>query len=226
MTFGRRRRGRGSSDRRRRREPASSEPWVPRTRLGKLIQEGRITSIEEVFMAGLQVREPQILDALIPDLQEEVININLVQKQTDAGEKSRFKAIVAVGNRDGYIGLGSGKASQVRNAIEKAAVDARLKIVPVRRGCGSWECGCGKVHSIPFQVEGKCGSVRLNVIPGPRGLGVVASEVAKVILDLAGIKDCWTRSFGSTKTVPSFAFAVFDALKETYKLITPADWVR
>jgi small subunit ribosomal protein S5 len=177
-------------------------------------------------MAGLQVREPQILDALIPDLQEEVININLVQKQTDAGEKSRFKAIVAVGNRDGYIGLGSGKASQVRNAIEKAAVDARLKIVPVRRGCGSWECGCGKVHSIPFQVEGKCGSVRLNVIPGPRGLGVVASEVAKVILDLAGIKDCWTRSFGSTKTVPSFAFAVFDALKETYKLITPADWVR
>jgi small subunit ribosomal protein S5 len=177
-------------------------------------------------MSGLQLREPQILDALIPDLQEEVININLVQKQTDAGEKSRFKAIVAVGNRDGYIGLGSGKASQVRNAIEKAAADARLKIVPVRRGCGSWECGCGKTHSIPFQVEGKCGSVRLNVLPGPRGLGVVASEVAKVILDLAGIKDCWTRSFGSTRTVPSFALAVFDALKETYKLITPTDWVR
>lgn len=224
MTPGRR--SRGSPDRRRRREPTASEPWVPRTRLGKLIQEGRITSIEEVFMAGLQVREPQILDALIPDLQEEVININLVQKQTDAGEKSRFKAIVAVGNRDGYIGLGFGKASQVRNAIEKAAADARLKIVPVRRGCGSWECGCGKSHSIPFQVEGKCGSVRLNIIPGPRGLGVVASEVAKVIFDLAGIKDCWTRSFGSTRTVPSFAFAVFDALKETYKLITPTDWVR
>jgi small subunit ribosomal protein S5 len=201
-------------------------PWVPRTRLGKLIQEGRIASIEEVFMAGLQVREHQIMDALIPDLQEEVININLVQKQTDAGEKSRFKALVAVGNRDGYIGLGAGKASQVRNAIEKAAADARLKIVPVRRGCGSWECGCGKPHSIPFQVEGKCGSVRLNIIPGPRGLGVVASEVAKVILDLAGIKDCWTRSFGSTRTVPSFAFAVFDALKETYKLITPTDWVK
>jgi small subunit ribosomal protein S5 len=210
-----------------RREPSESlEHWVPRTRLGKLIQEGRITSIEEVFTGGLQIREPQIVDALIPDIQEEVININLVQKQTDAGEKSRFKAIVAAGNRDGYIGLGSGKASQVRNAIEKAAADARLKIVPVRRGCGSWECGCGKPHSVPFQIEGKTGGAKIVVIPGPRGLGLVSSEVSKVILGLAGIKDCWTRSYGSTRTVPSFAYAVFDALKKTYSLITPADWVR
>jgi small subunit ribosomal protein S5 len=201
------------------------EHWVPRTRIGKMIQEGRITSIEEVFMGGYQLREPQVVDALLPDLQEEVINVNLVQKQTDAGEKSRFKAIVAVGNRDGYIGMGFGKASQVRNAIEKAAADARLKIVPLRRGCGSWECGCGKPHSIPFKIEGKCGSVRIDIIPGPRGLGLVASEVAKVILGLAGIKDCWTRTYGSTRTVPSFACAVFDALTKTYRLITPADWV-
>ncbi len=203
----------------------SLEQWVPRTRLGKMIQEGRVTSVEEIFMGGLQVREPQIMDSLLPDLQEEVININLVQKQTDAGEKSRFKAIVAVGNRDGYIGLGFGKASQVRNAIEKAAADARLHIVPVRRGCGSWECGCGQHHSIPFKIEGRCGSVRIDILPGPRGLGLVASEVAKVVLNLAGIKDCWTRSFGSTRTVPSFAYAVYDALKKTYSLITPADWV-
>ncbi len=209
-----------------RRNPSESlAQWIPRTRIGKMIQEGRITSIEEVFTGGLQLREPQVVDTLLPDLQEEVINVNLVQKQTDAGEKSRFRAIVAVGNRDGYIGLGSGKAKQVRNAIEKAAADARLKIVPVRRGCGSWECGCGKPHSIPFIVEGKCGSVRIDVIPGPRGLGLVASEVAKVILNLAGIKDCWTRSFGSTRTVPSFAYAVFDALRKSYSLITPTDWV-
>jgi small subunit ribosomal protein S5 len=219
-------RSRNRRDSGRRRESKPSEPWVPRTRLGKMIQEGRITSIEEVFMAGIQMKEPQIVDSLIPDLQEEVININLVQKQTDAGEKSRFKAIVAVGNRDGYIGLGSGKAPQVRNAIEKAAADARMKIVPVRRGCGSWECGCGKLHSIPFQIEGKTGGVRVVFIPGPRGLGLVASEVAKVILGLAGIKDCWTRSYGSTRTIPSFAYAVFDALKQTYNLIVPTDWVR
>jgi small subunit ribosomal protein S5 len=213
---------RGSS----RRGPSENlERWVPRTRVGKMIQEGRITSIEEIFTSGFQLREPQIVDALLPDLQEEVINVNLVQKQTDAGEKSRFKAIVAVGNRDGYIGMGSGKASQVRNAIEKAAADARLRIVPVRRGCGSWECGCGKPHSIPFRIEGKCGSVRIDIVPGPRGLGLVANEVAKVILGLAGIKDCWTRSYGSTRTVPSFAYAVFDALKKTYSIITPMEWV-
>ena len=216
-------RGRGRGERELER---SLEQWVPRTQLGKMIQEGRVTSIEEVFMGGLQLRESQIVDALLPDLQEEVININLVQKQTDAGEKSRFKAIVAVGNRDGYIGLGAGKANQVRTAIEKAAVDARLKIVPVRRGCGSWECGCGKPHSVPFQIEGKCGSVKIIIIPGPRGLGLVASEAAKVILGLAGVKDCWTRSYGSTRTVPSFAYAIFNALKKTYSLITPVDWVK
>jgi len=210
----------------RERETASLEAWVPKTRLGKMIQEGKIASVDEVFLSGLKISEPQIVDALIPDLQEEVINVNLVQKQTDAGEKSSFKAIVAVGNRDGYIGLGAGKARQVRTAIEKAAVVARLNIVPVKRGCGSWECGCGKPHSVPFQVEGKCGGVRVVIVPGPRGLGLVASEVAKAILGLAGVKDLWMRSYGATRTVPSFAFAVFDALKKTYNLITQADWVR
>ena len=208
------------------RAAARLDEWVPKTRLGKMIQEGKITSVDEVFLSGLKISEPQIVDALIPDLQEEVINVNLVQKQTDAGEKSRFKAIVAVGNRDGYIGLGAGKARQVRTAIEKAAVAARLNIVPVKRGCGSWECGCGKPHSVPFQVEGKCGGVRVVIVPGPRGLGLVASEVAKVILGLAGVKDLWMRSYGSTRTVPSFAYAVFDALRKTYSLITQADWVR
>jgi small subunit ribosomal protein S5 len=201
------------------------ESWIPRTKLGKMILERKISSIEELFMEGLKIREPEIVDILLPDLQEEVINIGLVQKQTDAGEKSQFRAIVVVGNRNGYVGLGSGKAKQVRSAIEKAAVDARLNITPVRRGCGSWECGCGKPHSLPFQVHGDCGGVEIVLIPGPRGLGIVASEAAKIILGLAGVKDCWTKSYGSTRTVPSFAFAVFDALKKTYLLITPKDWV-
>lgn len=208
------------------RETSRTEDWVPKTRLGKMIQEGKITSIDEVFLSGMKISESQIVDALLPDLQEEVINVNLVQKQTDAGEKSRFKAIVAVGNRDGYIGLGAGKASQVRNAIEKAATNARLNIVPVKRGCGSWECGCGKPHSVPFQVEGQCGGVRVVIVPGPRGLGLVSSEVAKVILSLAGVSDLWMRSYGSTRTVPSYAYAIFDAIRKSYSLITQADWVK
>ena len=201
------------------------ETWIPRTKLGKMILDGQISSMEELFMEGLKIREPEIVDTLLPNIQEEVINIGLVQKQSDAGEKSQFRAIVVVGNRDGYIGLGSGKGKQVRSAIEKGAVDARLNITPVRRGCGSWECGCGKYHSLPFQVQGDCGGVEIVLIPGPRGLGLVASEPAKIILGLAGVKDCWTNSYGSTRTVPSFAFAVFDALKNTYLLITPNDWV-
>ena len=201
------------------------EGWIPRTKLGKMISEGNISSMEEIFSEGFKIREPEIVDALLPELQEEVININLVQKQTDAGEKSQFKAIVVVGNRDGYVGLGSGKAQQVRTAIQKGAADARLNITLVRRGCGSWECGCGRPHSLPFQVQGKCGGVQVVLIPGPRGLGVVASEEAKIILDLAGVKDCWTRSYGSTRTIPSFACAVFNALRKTYSFVTPKDWV-
>ncbi len=202
------------------------EEWKPRTRLGRMILEGKISSIEEIFTEGLKIHEPQIVNILLPNLEEEVINISLVQKQTDSGEKSRFKAIVAVGNRNGFIGLGSGKASQVRTAIEKASTDARLNIIIVRRGCGSWECGCGQPHSLMFETTGKRGGAKVKLIPGPRGLGLVASEISKVILRLAGIRDCWTRSYGATRTIPSYAYAVFDALKRTYYVVTPRDWVK
>jgi len=201
------------------------EEWTPHTKLGRLVLEGKISSLEEAFADGMKIREPEIVDLLIPNLQEEVIHVGIVQKQTDAGEKTRFKSIVVVGNGDGYVGIGSGKADQVRTAIEKAANDARLNITMVRRGCGSWECGCGQPHSLPFETVGKSGSVTIRIIPGPRGLGLVASEIAKVILRLAGIKDCWTRSYGQTRTVPSFAYAVYDALRKTYEIVTPSDWM-
>ncbi|MCX8170470.1 MAG: 30S ribosomal protein S5 [Candidatus Bathyarchaeota archaeon] len=200
--------------------------WVPRTKLGRMVIEGKISSLEEIFANGFKISEPEIVNMLVPNLEEEIINIGLVQKQTDAGEKSRFKAIVAVGNRDGCLGIGAGKAAQVRTAIEKAAREARLNITIIRRGCGSWECGCGQLHSLPFEVTGKCGAVKVAILPGPRGLGLVAGEVAKVILRLAGIKDCWTRSYGPTGTIPSFAYAIFDALKKTYNVVTPMDWAR
>lgn len=202
----------------------NSQEWVPRTSLGKMVLEGRLTSLTEIFNQGYKIQEPEIIDTLIPDLQQEVLDINLVQKQTDAGEKSRFKALVVVGNYDGLFGLGVGKAKQVRAAIQKATIDAKLNIVPVKRGCGSWECGCRDPHSIPFQVVGKCGSVRIQLLPGPRGLGVVAGETAKKIISFVGVKDCWSKSYGSTRTVPSFAYATYDALKNTYKIVSPLDW--
>lgn len=204
---------------------ANLSNWVPKTKLGRLVLEGQITSIEGIFSEGYKIKEVEIIDILVPDLKDEVIDINLVQKQTDAGERSRFRAIVVVGNGAGLIGLGIGKAVRVRNAIEKGIRNAKLNLFPVRRGCASWECYCGEMHSLPFTVQGKSGSVTVTLIPGPKGLGLVAGETAKTILTLAGIKDCWSKSTGSTKTKTSFALATYNALKNTVKMMAPKDWV-
>ena len=67
----------------------------------------------------------------------------MVQKQTDAGKSSRFKCHVVVGNSDGYIGIGSAKNKEVGPGIRRAITKAKLSIIPVKRGCGSWECNCG-----------------------------------------------------------------------------------
>jgi small subunit ribosomal protein S5 len=189
-----------------------------------MVLEGTITSLDEVFNQGYKILEVGIVDTLIPDLQQEVLSVGIIQKQTDAGEKTRFKSIVVVGNYNGIFGLGYGRDKQVRAAIQKATNAAKLNIFPVKRGCGSWECSCDELHSVPFKVTGKCGSVRVELKPGPKGLGIVAGETARTIIAFAGIKDCWTKSLGSTRTIPSFAFATGNALKNTYRILTPKDW--
>ena len=202
------------------------EGWIPRTQLGRMVLEGTITSLDEVFNQGYKIQEVGVVDTLIPDLQQEVLNVSIIQKQTDAGEKTRFKSIVVVGNYNGVFGLGFGKDKQVRAAIQKATNAAKLNIFPIKRGCGSWECSCDEPHSVPFKVTGKCGSVRVELKPGPKGLGIVAGETARTIIAFAGIKDCWTKSMGSTRTIPSFAFATSNALENTYRILTPKDWTR
>jgi small subunit ribosomal protein S5 len=203
----------------------SDAGWVPKTKVGNMVLTGQIVSLNDIFTQGLKIKEPEIVDVLLPGLRQEVLGIGFVQKQTDAGEKSRFKAIVAVGNGTGFLGVGGGKARQVRSAIDKATLAAKLNVVPIRRGCGSWECGCGQSHSIPFRVRGKTGSVAIEILPGPRGLGLVGGETPKTILTLAGVKDCWTRSYGSTSTLGSMAYALYEALRSTYRIVTPKDWV-
>ncbi|RLF05051.1 MAG: 30S ribosomal protein S5 [Thermoprotei archaeon] len=200
------------------------EDWVPKTLAGRLVKEGRVTSIGQLFEMNLPIREVEIVDALLPDLKHEIVSVNLVQRQTDAGEVSQFQVAVAVGNEDGYVGVGMGKSRQIRVAIEKAIRNAKLNIVPVRRGCGSWECLCGEEHSVPFKVRGKVGSVEVVLLPAPKGVGLVASEVAKIVLRLAGIQDVWTRTRGETRTAHNMAKAVFEALKSTYKFKTVLEW--
>jgi len=199
-------------------DKSSLEGWTPKTTLGRLVLEGKITSIEEIFRNGYKIREPEIIDILLPNLTHEVLDTAFVQKQTDAGERSRFRVIVASGDMNGHLGIGFGKATQWRTAFQKAIKDAKLNMTIIRRGCGSWECDCNLPHSLPFKVEGRCGGVSVVLLPAPKGLGLVAGDITRVLLRLAGIKDCWVRTFGSTRTHSSLIKATFEALKSTYEL--------
>lgn len=189
--------------------------WEPKTKLGKLVMEGKITSMSQALRSGLPLREPEIVDALLPDLQDEVIHVRMVQRMTDSGRRTKFSVMVAVGNSDGFVGLGKAKAKEVGAAIRKALDKAKLNIIEIKRGCGSWECGCGMPHSLPFKVTGKCGSVLVTLKPAPKGVGLAVGDVAKTILRLAGVKDAWEFTRGHTKTTFNYAMATFDALKNT-----------
>lgn len=201
------------------------EDWEPRTRVGRLVKEGRITTIDEIFQQGLPLVEPEIVDMLFGDtLEDDVVDISLVQRQTDAGRKRKFRATVVVGNRNGYVGVGEAKLKEIGPAIKKAIVNAKLNIRPVRRGCGSWECSCGTLHTVPYKVSGKIGSTEVILYPAPRGLGLVVGNIAKTVLELAGIADVWSKTFGETRTTSNFAKATFEALKNSYEVMAPYDW--
>ena len=210
-------------DRGRGRRPAEKE-WIPLTRLGEMVKTGKITSIDEIFKNNYVIKEKEILDVLLPNLKEEVIDIKMVQKQTDAGENSRFKCTVVVGDGNGYIGIGSAKNKEVGPGIRRAITKAKLNIIPVKRGCGSWECNCGGHHSVPFKIEGKMGSVSIMLKPAPKGTGLACSETARLVLKLAGVEDTWTFTRGDTRSRANMAKAVFQALSNMYQVMNKNDW--
>ncbi|MCD7781450.1 MAG: 30S ribosomal protein S5 [Methanosphaera sp.] len=189
------------------------ENWEPKTELGWKVKEGEITDIDQILDKGLPIMELEIVDALLPDLEEEVMDVNLVQRMHKSGRKVNFRVIVSVGNRNGYVGLGQGKSQEVGPAIRKAVDDAKYNLIKVRRGCGDWGCGCGRQHTVPYKVEGKMSSVNVTLIPAPAGVGLAIGDVGKTILSLAGIDDVWSMCSGQTQTTINFAGAVFDALK-------------
>jgi small subunit ribosomal protein S5 len=196
------------------------EEWIPKTRLGKLVYEGQVTTFDDALKSGLPIKESGLVSALLPNLEDEVLDINMVQRMTDSGRRVKFRTTVIVGNRDGYIGLGEGKDVQVGNAIKKGIGNAKLNLLKINRGCGSWECGCGQAHTVPYQVMGEAGSVRIVLMPAPRGLGIAAGNTAKKVMEMAGIKDVWTRTAGSTRTTLNFAMATYDALLNTITVRT------
>jgi len=207
---------RNSSGPPRRRYQKPEEVWIPKTSIGKRVIAGEINSMEEILSKGLRIQEAGIVKKLLPDLKTEVIDVGIIQKMTANGQSTRFKALVAAGNENGWLGIGMGKSKQMRIAIEKANTAAYLNVSPVKLGCGSWECRCDLNHSVPFKVKGKGGSVTIEILPAPRGLGLVAGRKIKNLLKMAGIKDAWTTAKGSTPTMNSTSKAVLECLRQTF----------
>lgn len=189
--------------------------WIPKTKLGELVKSGLIT-LDKIYQNNLVVKEKEIINTLLPQVKEDVINISMVQQMTASGQRSRFKAVVIVGT-DGFIGIGMGKSKEVGPAIRKAIDKAKLSIVPVLRGCGSKECGCGGTHSVPFKINGKCGSVRIQLIPAPVGVGLACADKVKQVLRLCGVEDVWSKTFGDTRTSENLVKATYDAIKNAHK---------
>lgn len=200
-----------------------NKEWIPITKLGRLVKNKKINSIEQVFYHSISIKEQEIVDYFLgPKLKDEVIKILPVQKQTRAGQRTRFKAFVIIGDFEGHVGLGIKTAKEAATAIRGAIIVSKLSLIPARRGF--WGETEGKSHTVPVKVTGKCGSIRLRCIPAPRGTGIVAGKVPKKLLTIAGYQDVFTSSKGHTRTIGNFAKATFMAISLTYNFVTPDFW--
>jgi small subunit ribosomal protein S5 len=192
--------------------------WIPKTRLGKKVLKGEIKTMSDALRSGLSLRESQIVDYLLPNLEDEVLDVNMVQRMTDSGRRVNFVITTVIGNGDGFVGLGRARGKEVGPSIRKSIENAKKNLIEIKRGCGSWECGCGTPHSLPFKVTGKSGSVNVTLKPAPRGVTLAVGDVSKHVLRVAGVKDAWGFTKGHTKTTVNYALATFNALKETSSL--------
>jgi len=203
------------------------EVWKPKTKLGKLVKEKKIGDIDEALR--YKILEVEIIDSLV-DLKSEILNIGQAkgkfgggkrrawrqtQKKTAEGNTPTFSCMCVVGNENGYVGIGYGRAKETLPARAKALRKAKLNLFKIKRGCGSFDCTCGEPHSVPFIVEGKCGSTEIKLMPAAQGTGLVIGDECKKILKVAGIKDVYSSTKGQKRTTINLAMACIDALRKT-----------
>lgn len=213
--------------------------WTPKTALGRLVADGKITKFDQITEKGMKIMEPEIVDFFFPELQTDFVLVGQAkgkfgggqrrvykhtQKKIREGARMKFSYIAVVGNGDGYVGVGKGSSRESLPAKERAIKAAKLNMTRIIRACGSWECGCGKAHSVPFRVLGKAGSVRMKLFPAPRGSGLVTHSETRRILKIAGVSDAWSQSKGDTRSRINLAFATFNALKETIATAIPKNF--
>lgn len=208
------------------------DAWNPKTKIGQRIKAGEITDLSDILEQGEVISEPQVIDVLFPNLKSELLLVGQAkgkfgggqrrifrqtQKKTKDGNTISFVSVSACGNNDGYIGIGFGKSKETVPAKEKAIRSAKLNMIKIRRGCGSWVCNCGGFHSIPYTVIGRSGGVTIKLMPAPKGKGLIINAECAKILALAGIKDVWCKIKGPSKCRINVVKACFDALNKLTK---------
>jgi len=205
--------------------------WVPKTKLGKDVRNGKIKKIDEILDSNQKIIEDEIVDLLLP-IKTDLIAIGhakgkfgggkrrawrQTQRITQEGGVMTFSAMAIVGDENGHIGIGVGKAAETLPARDKATRKAKLNLMKIKRACSAFDCSCDDPHSIPFKVEGKAGSVRVIFTPAPQGTGLVVASELKKLLKMAGIKDIYSKTFGKKRTTFNLIKAAIDALEKTNK---------
>jgi len=204
------------------------ENWDPKTKLGQAVKNKEIKNIDEILDNKRKILEEEIVDSLI-NVKSELISIGQskgkfgggkrrawrqTQRKTKEGNRPSFSALAVIGDEDGHIGIGSGKAKETLPARDKAIRKAKLKIMKVKRACAGFDCACSELHSIPFKITGKSGSVKVTLIPAPQGTGLVVANELKKILKMAGIKDVYSRTQGRKRTTFNLIKACVNALEK------------
>ncbi|KAL0628032.1 40S ribosomal protein S2 [Plecturocebus cupreus] len=150
---------------------SKDKEWMPFTKLGHLVKDIKMKSLEEIYLFSLPIKESEIIGFFLgTSLKDEVLNTMPVRKQTHAGQSTRFKAFVATRDYNGQVGLGVKCSKEMVTAILGVMILAKLSIVPMRRVY--WGNKIGKPHTIPCKMTGHCSSVLLtsSLCPGALAL--------------------------------------------------------